>query len=151
MTLGLRQHAGAKALMQADAILDLSAGDSFTDLYGWNRFTAIMEPKLLAMRHRIPFILLPQTIGPFQSEKAKRMSSRVLRAAQQVWARDVESFELAHSLTEQHTASSNVRRGVDMAFLLEPTAPQRMPSEIQTWLDRRSQTQCPIIGLNVSG
>ncbi len=147
----LRSHAGADALMNSQVALDLSAGDSFTDLYGWQRFLAVLEPKLMAIRHGIPLVLLPQTIGPFQSPKAQQLATQVLRGAHQVWARDEQSFELLQQMVGKSATPVQLHKGVDLAFLLEPEAPKELPSEIQHWLSSRDGDGQPIIGINVSG
>ncbi|MFN3193130.1 MAG: polysaccharide pyruvyl transferase family protein [Aureliella sp.] len=144
-------HVGAASLRESNAVLDLSAGDSFTDLYGWERFRAVLEPKLLAIRYGIPLILLPQTIGPFESPKAKRIAARVLKHARQVWARDQESYELLQDMVGDSAVEGQLRRGVDLAFLLEPRRPQAIPDRIEHWIQREKGVQPPVIGLNVSG
>lgn len=151
LRFGIRAHAGAEALSISSAVLDISAGDSFTDLYGWDRFKSVMEPKLLAIQNRIPLILLPQTIGPFRSEKARNLATEVIKSAHQVWARDDESYELLHEMLDGEVHPNQIRRGVDMAFLLEPKRPRFIPEQIGSWLLEREQAGQPVVGINVSG
>mgnify|MGYP001402473369 CR=1 FL=1 len=66
------------AASDAHAVLDISGGDSFTDLYGPWRFRAILAPKQIAIRARKPLIMLPQTIGPFESKAAVAAARRRL-------------------------------------------------------------------------
>src|SRR5688572_15380637 len=87
--LGLRRvHPMLRRFGDLDVIMDLSGGDSFSDIYGTYRFTGVTLPKLLALDLGIPLILLPQTYGPYQDPKVKATAARVLRSACQVWARD---------------------------------------------------------------
>jgi polysaccharide pyruvyl transferase WcaK-like protein len=82
----------------ADAILDISGGDSFTDLYGEHRFQAVAYTKQIALEHQIPLILLPQTYGPFQSDRLRDEASRIVRASTLAIARDARSFETLREL-----------------------------------------------------
>ena len=148
--LNVQWHAGARSLMTSQALLDISAGDSFTDLYGWKRFLSVLEPKLLALRLRKPLVLMPQTIGPFQSSRAIQLAQHVLKKADQVWVRDDESLELAEKLVCDDRKSA-IRDGVDMAFLLQSKKPEKLPLRVKEWLDRSSPDHVPVLGLNVSG
>ena len=66
--------------LQLDAVLDAGLGDSFSDLYGMRRFREINDPKWWLRLLRIPELMLPQTVGPFQSPRAIRAATRSLRA-----------------------------------------------------------------------
>ena len=147
---GFTRHPGAKAFLEADAILDASAGDSFTDLYGARRFQSVLLPKLLALRNRIPLILLPQTFGPFRSSRSLRVATKVVRAATMVWARDEQSYSVVRRLTGDAFDPSRHRCGVDMAFLLPAHRPATLPTRIGDWLSEADEEQ-PVVGFNVSG
>jgi hypothetical protein len=54
-------------------VLDIGAGDSFTDIYGPKRFAYLWLTKAMAIARRRPLVLSPQTIGPFS--KAPRRAS----------------------------------------------------------------------------
>jgi colanic acid/amylovoran biosynthesis protein len=145
---GLRNPA-ARAILDADAILDISGGDSFADLYGQRRFRAVTIPKLIALAKRIPLILLPQTFGPFQSPESRRVAVKIVRRATMAWARDEQSYAVLRDLAGDEFDAVRHRCGVDVAFALEA----QMPSEIlqprlREWLLRRD---LPIAGINVSG
>lgn len=81
-----------------DALMDISEGDSFSDIYGFARFWHHCFPKLLALRMGRPLFLLPQTIGPFKSSVSSRLAKYVLRKATRVWCRDALSANIAGSL-----------------------------------------------------
>ena len=81
------------AMRQANAVLDVSGGDSFTDLYGASRFKNIIAPKRLALALKRPLILLPQTYGPFSSASNERMASDLISGASLAYARDKDSFD----------------------------------------------------------
>lgn len=68
--LGGLGNPAAVALREATAVLDISGGDSFTDLYGDHRFAMMVEPKELCLELGTPLVLLPQTYGPFSSDRS---------------------------------------------------------------------------------
>ena len=51
--------------------------------------------KSWARRLRRQYILLPQTIGPYASEEARRKAARSMSAAGLIFARDRMSFDLS--------------------------------------------------------
>ena len=79
---------GARTLRGARAVLDVSGGDSFTEIYGARRFQTVTLPKLTTLEAGRPLMLLPQTYGPFRSEKARKLASRLVQGSAQAWARD---------------------------------------------------------------
>lgn len=52
--------------------IDLTEGDSFSDIYGQERFDGNVGNKLLIMRLGTPLILGPQTYGPFSEPNEKK-------------------------------------------------------------------------------
>jgi len=64
---------------EADLILDLSAGDSFTDIYGLRRYIYTSLPKLVAIVMKKKLILMPQTIGPFNNRIIKAVSRYIIK------------------------------------------------------------------------
>lgn len=147
--LGGLGNPGAKAVRQADAIWDISGGDSFGDLYGMWRWRSVMEPKRLALRNGKPLVLLPQTYGPFRTPETREPAVQVLRQARLAWARDKVSFEALKQLLGSSFDRERHRPGVDMAFSLEPKEPV---AELPEFLKDHLQThKRPLVGLNVSG
>jgi polysaccharide pyruvyl transferase WcaK-like protein len=140
----------ALRLLRARVILDISGGDSFTDLYGAKRFEAVAAPKQVAVEHRIPLILLPQTYGPFDTERSARRAAEIVRYARMAWARDDYSFDVLRELLGDAFDPSRHRSGVDMAFLLEAREPAvALPKVIQSVFGPNSGNE--VIGINVSG
>jgi polysaccharide pyruvyl transferase WcaK-like protein len=139
---------GLAVIDSADAVLDVSGGDSFSDLYGRQRYHAVAWPKRLALYRRRPLILLPQTYGPFRDKDLRKAAVDLTRRAAVAWARDAESFAELRGLLGEHFDPARHRLGVDMAFALPAVAP---PSRIDlpSWFFDRDDT--PVVGLNVSG
>ncbi|MGN0065006.1 MAG: polysaccharide pyruvyl transferase family protein [Nocardioides sp.] len=136
----------ARRFEEADAVLDLSAGDSFTDLYGPTRFTIVTEPKHAALRAGRPLILLPQTYGPFATAAARETAGRIIRRATLAYARDQWSYDRLLELAGPDADPSRLRLGVDVAFALEPRQPT---DEVRELLEGRDDS--PVVGVNVSG
>lgn len=143
----------AKALRASRAVLDVSGGDSFTDLYGSRRFKAMSKSKWLALKAGVPLILLPQTLGPFRDRTCREEATYLLHSASAVWTRDVASYELLQELLGEDFDSRRHHRGQDLAILLDPTPPRRpLPDPLASWLEEpKSQRASPIIGINASG
>jgi polysaccharide pyruvyl transferase WcaK-like protein len=139
-----------RSLDRCDAVLDVSGGDSFSDIYGSHRFWSVVRPKLIAKRRGIPLFLLPQTYGPFRSDRMRGIARDAVLAARMAWARDPQSFESLRSLLGSDFDASRHKEGVDMAFNLGPVDPgDKLDPQIRAWI--REKPNRPLIGLNVSG
>ncbi len=142
------KNPGVHTLAQSRAVLDISGGDSFTDLYGPRRFSLISGPKQIALREQRPLILLPQTYGPFRNKKSRAQAADIVRRCHSAWARDRHSFEILSELLGPEFDPRRHHCGVDVAFLLPAMAPANMDRRIRSWLDGE---QGEVVGLNVSG
>ena len=138
-----------RLLDRLDLILDISAGDSFSDLYGDWRFQSVSAPKLLALDLGIPLVLLPQTYGPFNGAAARELAARILSNANSVWARDARSLEVARAAARPDTDPQRFHLGVDVAFGLPARAPDD-PGLLEAIEGFRSRF-ATVVGLNVSG
>lgn len=132
---------------QADAILDISGGDSFTDLYGPRRFRTISYPKKLAMDYQIPLILLPQTYGPFENAETREEAKKYIKYAEFAFARDKYSFELLKELLDEDFDSTRHLQAVDVAFLLPTTEDSVLRDK--SLLPQKKDNE--VFGLNISG
>lgn len=157
--IGLALRAGgfgnpcAEALRASHAVLDVSGGDSFTDLYGRRRFEAMSMNKRMALKAGIPLILLPQTLGPFRDRTCRKEATRLLRSASAVWTRDATSCDLLRELLGEDFDPARHHQGLDLALLLASKSPDRpLPEPIASWLEKcTSQRSAPVVGINVSG
>jgi len=143
-------HPVVAAIDRCNAVLDVSGGDSFSDIYGNHRFWSIVRPKLIANQRNVPLILLPQTYGPFRNEGKRRIAKRAVVSAKMAWARDRRSYEALKQLLGKDFDPERHHQGVDMAFGLNAVDPgEKLDPEIRRWIT--NQTQHPVLGLNVSG
>lgn len=144
--LGGLRNPTAREIVAADALLDASGGDSFSDLYGAGRFATVVMPKLLATTIGRPLHLLPQTYGPFADPDHHRVATEIVRTATTAWARDEDSFVALRELAGQDFDPTRHRQGVDMAFGMDPVEPE-LSDDLRFFLDRPG----PVAGFNLSG
>nr|WP_010133797.1 polysaccharide pyruvyl transferase family protein [Microbulbifer agarilyticus] len=143
---------GIQTIQQSRVVLDISGGDSFTDLYGSRRFELISRPKEIALAARKPLILLPQTYGPFRTKKAHARAAEIVRRSHATWARDARSFEVMVDLLGPEFDSARHKCGVDVAFLLPAVCPRQLEGAVADWLGRDTHGAGPaVIGINISG
>lgn len=77
----------------SDVVVDIGAGDSFSDIYGPWRVLVGIYMKVLVLIARKPLIISPQTIGPFSRSWIRRLALVTLRMAAFVSTRDFASAE----------------------------------------------------------
>lgn len=147
--LGGLWNTAAQNLSRAMAVLDISGGDSFTDMYGAWRFRAITLPKYMALELGRPLVLLPQTYGPFSTRHARDKAQYILRKSHMAWARDAESLSVLQSLLGSGFDSARHCLGVDVAFSLPAVMPDdAVVATVASLLTAKAR---PLVGLNVSG
>src|SRR5687767_13693008 len=69
----LRSNPWLSAIQEAGFIGEICGGDSFSDIYGLRRLILCLLPLLTAILLKKPFVMLPQTYGPFKSPLARRL------------------------------------------------------------------------------
>ncbi len=126
---GFGAHAAA-----CDVMLDIGAGDSFTDIYPNKRFAYIAATKLLTMLRGVPLVLSPQTVGPFSRQPHSAVAAWLLRRAKVVFTRDPLSITAARKLAPD----ARLIEAVDVAFALPFTQAAKVAGKMR-------------VGLNVSG
>ena len=144
---GRHFNSGVRAIMESDVVVDVSGGDSFTDMYPDNRIHNIAGSKEFVLDQGRPLLLLPQTYGPF--DESLDRASRIVRRSAACFARDERSFENLKSMLGTDFDPDRHRCGVDMAFGLAVRDPEdKLDSDIRSWIDDPSSST---IGLNLSG
>ena len=97
--LGHYLNEGLRLIDSCDAVLDVSGGDSFSDIYGWKRFRSVSREKMIALFRGKPLILLPQTYGPYSDTRALKLAASLTCGASMAWARD-HTFGSASSVAD---------------------------------------------------
>lgn len=144
---GGRGNPVATRIARADAVADISGGDSFTDLYGPVRLNSVAAPKLAAVRAGRPLVLLPQTYGPFDTPEGQVLAQRLIRSASLAYARDPHSYQRLLELAGPGADTSRLRDGVDVAFALRPRRPAAHVADVvEAWAADEV-----VAGVNVSG
>lgn len=87
-----------KNIQRCDAVIDLTYGDSFSDIYGMKNFVLYSVPKLITEKQHVHLILGPQTYGPFKSKVAEHLAKKMLKNTDYIFARDDESAQQVSQL-----------------------------------------------------
>lgn len=96
-----------------DIVFDFTQGDSFTDIYGYERFDDWTFVKESIIKKKIPFVLGSQTIGPFNDKNNEKRASKVIKESYEVFARDQASKEYVKSISDREAILTT-----DVAFFL---------------------------------
>lgn len=120
-------------IKRCDCVVDFTAGDSFTDLYGRERFEIRTNIKRQVEELGIPLILGSQTVGPFKSISAQETARLVIEECREVFVRDQQSADCVENLTQRKPVLTT-----DIAFELP-------------FIRKTKIEDCFNIGLNVSG
>jgi len=132
-------------LLSCDAILDVSAGDSFADIYGQEVFEYQSQIKLLCLELGLPLVLMPQTYGPFYSNRSAQIAGNILSRCAMVCTREADGINEIKQLCGARTPQRLIRVP-DMAFLLEPRK-TTLPESFR----RAKADGATCIALNISG
>jgi colanic acid/amylovoran biosynthesis protein len=147
--LGGLGHPAIEKVRDLDAVLDVTGGDSFTDMYSRRRFRIVSTEKRIVLDQGRPLILLPQTIGPFNQAASRRRATEILRSCAMIWARDEMSFAVVRDMLGPAFDPARHRCGVDLAFALEAGPPADLPDAIAEWME--ADRERPLVAMNVSG
>ncbi len=101
------------AVHECNFVIDLTQGDSFSDIYGLQRFYEWSKSKEVIENEKVPFVFGPQTIGPFYDANVKQAAAKLLNDASLIICRDAKSAECVKELT-----GKEVITGTDLAFAL---------------------------------
>ena len=103
-----------KLYKSLDYVFAIGFGDSFSDIYGSNRFDSINNPIRWCLRKGLKVIFMPQTIGPFKNPETLRKAIFSLNKAAMVFPRDKQSLQFVLENSSNH----NVEEMIDVAFFL---------------------------------
>lgn len=122
-----------RIMQRTKYVATINGGDGFSDIYGKNLFLSRLPESWLAMTTKTPLLILPQTIGPFRELENKRIASKILKYAKQVYVRD------NCYVNELEQLGVDYKQVNDLSYYMKPE-----PWAID--IDTRNA-----IGLNVSG
>lgn len=101
-------------IKKCDIFFDFTAGDSFSDIYGLERFMKRTFVKSCVEFAHKPLVLGPQTYGPYKNKIAQIWAGHVFKHAHQIYARDSQSRERVRKLVKR-----DVMLVTDVAFALD--------------------------------
>lgn len=88
-------------IKECDIVFDFTAGDSFADIYGQERFYRGTELKKKIIDKGIPLVLGSQTIGPFNDKKVKEFAVDVIKNCKEVFVRDDKSYNYTLEISDR--------------------------------------------------
>lgn len=97
----------------ADIIFDFTLGDSFSDIYGSERYIKTNLLKAAAIKYNSRFILGPQTYGPYTRGWARSWASKIIGKSYKVYSRDEASAVVLEKM-----GNRDVTVVTDIAFAL---------------------------------
>lgn len=103
-------------------VFDFTDGDSFTDIYGQERFFARTRVKKAVINKKVPLILGSQTIGPFNSTQVQNLAVDVIQKSAEVYVRDQMSYDYTLKISGRTPKLTS-----DIAFFLPYDKPQKKP------------------------
>ena len=121
-----------KTIKGVKLVAALNGGDGLTDIYGDSLLDSRLPEMKLAMEFNIPFVIMPQTIGPFQEERNKVRVLNILKKAEKIYVRDDNFVE------ELKSNGLSYEKMKDLSCYMQPAS---FPIEIKK----------PCVGINVSG
>lgn len=129
-------------LHNTDTFVSVTAGDSFSDIYGKRSFLYVGLPIFLVSHFKKKLVFLPQTYGPFDAGVSRLWARFLLNKAEKIFARDYKSIPVVKKLIPQKYQS--IAFCYDVAFGL----PSEMPG---VSLVQETKNKKPFVGVNISG
>ncbi len=134
-------------IAEADIVVSIAGGDSFSDIYGLGRLIYISLPQILVLIMRKRLVLLPQTLGPFKTRIARWIAKFTMGRATAVFSRDYIGLKTAQKFSGLD-AKNKIRFCHDVGFLVEPKRPSCLNLN---GLAEQNKNGRFLVGLNVSG
>ena len=137
-----------RAILETDLVVDITGGDSFSDIYGLGRFVRGLLHKILVLQLGKKLVLLPQTYGPFKRKITREAARYVLKRSSIIYSRDRQSMKYVRGLLKNHNLNGNLRFVPDVGFVLNGARPKHLNTKP---LFGGLKKESILVGLNVSG
>lgn len=136
-----------KEVSDADLVADIQGGDSFSDIYGINKFLIGTIPLIIAIIMKKRVVLLPQTHGPFKSRISRLIARLILSKANTIYSRDKGSIEDVNKLfLNKKTMKPKINLCPDVAFVLQPIKPTKVHI-----MPPLTNNYNKLVGVNING
>ena len=142
----LKASSRLRALSEADFVGDIRGGDSFSEIYGFQRFFFGSFPSLMAILLGKRLVLLPQKYGPYKTSAGRAIARFILRRADRIMARDRASIALIHELLGPTAGSKKILFVPDIAFVMDRI--EEPGARIEPVLPPETH---PLVGINING
>lgn len=117
-----------RALRECDVVIDLTGGDSFSDIYGIRRLLVKLVDKQLALMSGRPLVIAPQTVGPFRHRITLPWVRHIVKNAAVVLTRDLPSRDLLTAMTRREVlVSTDVAVTLPWENAVPPLIPRSRP------------------------
>jgi len=144
-----RRNAVLGEMSDTDVFVAISGGDSFSDIYGLVRLLYVGLPQILVLLLGKRLVLLPQTVGPFETPAARFVAKYILRGAETVYSRDAERLDAIREMAElRGEQRKKIRFGYDLGFQVPPA---RRPNLEISQLPPGAVNLSGLVGINISG
>ncbi len=142
------RNAYCRTLHEAHLAVDITGGDSFSDIYGVRRFLLGFLRKWLVLLYGKDLVLMPQTYGPFRRAVCRHLARHILKRSKRVYTRDTAGLEYLSRLLGRAGTEGKVLFAPDVAFVLDA----RKPAVLDVDGVELARTKGSVlVGLNVSG
>jgi len=144
-----RRNAVLGEMSDTDVFVAISGGDSFSDIYGLVRLLYVGLPQILVLLLGKRLVLLPQTVGPFETPAARFVAKYILRGAETVYSRDAERLDAIREMAElRGEQRKKIRFSYDLGFQVPPA---RTPNLEISQLPPGAVNLSGLVGINISG
>lgn len=134
-------------LNDCDLIGNIHGGDSFSDIYGLNRFIiGNLENVVVILLGKKP-TLFPQTYGPYNSWLAKAIARWLIWKSEKAYSRDRDSITLIRDQLGIRSDDKQITFCPDVAF----TLPSIRPTQPEIFPPTNAFGKEPFLGINVNG
>ena len=131
-----------RVIHQSDIVADLFAGDSFSDIYGFGRLCFRAVPCWCVALLKKPYILLPQTYGPFKHRVSRKIAASIISHATMAFTRTQNDSTLSNLSIP---TSKRLEYCPDVAFALVPS-----PAYGEMVRGGSNDSRPVVVGLNIS-
>lgn len=119
-------------MKKVSMVVAINGGDGFSDIYGKKTFFGRLFESKLAIKLKLPLILLPQTLGPINESENQAVANQILAYASRIYMRDTGFVDYLSALRLNYTIEK------DLSYYMTP---EPFPIEISE----------NAIGINISG
>ncbi len=137
-----------RMLHEAHLAVDITGGDSFSDIYGTRRFVLGFLRKWLVLLYGKRLVMMPQTYGPLNRPVSRCLARHILKRSSRIYSRDHAGLEYLNRLLGGAAADGKALFAPDVAFVLNAREPSILDID---GLDQVRTKASTVVGLNVSG